>query len=166
MMLQSAEQQLQWLVDRALISDLLFSFARALDTRDYATYASNYAEDGVLELPQPSAGGGTLIMRRDEMLEKVPRSLAKYGATHHISSNHQIAVDGDSASSRSYLQAVHVGSVPTDHWDGGGWYDCSYRRTAAGWKFVTVKLTAVWLTGTPTKFNTEAPAAQHLAAGA
>jgi hypothetical protein len=157
-MQQSIEQQVQWLVDRALISDLLFSFARALDTRDYAAYVNNYAADGSIELPQPtSAGGGTFVMRRDEMLTKVPQTLNKYSATHHLSSNHQITIDGDSASSRSYLQAVHVGSTPNDHWDGGGWYDCSYRRTDAGWKFVTVKLTAVWLSGTPSRFTTEAP---------
>ena len=157
-MRQTLEQQVQWLVDRTLISELLCSFARALDTRDFATYASNYAEDGVLELPQPptadGGGGGKLILRRAEMLEKVPRSLAKYSATHHISSNHQIVIDGDHATSRSYLQAVHVGATPLEHWDAGGWYDCSYRRTDAGWKFVSVKLTAVWLTGNPTTFKT------------
>ena len=156
-MQQSLEQQVQWLVDRALISDLLFGFARALDTRDFAAYADNYTADGVLEIPQPpTAGGGAgvLVMRRDEMLAKVPRSLARYSATHHISSNHQISIEGDSAVSRSYLQAVHVGATPMDHWDAGGWYDCSYRRTAAGWKFASVKLTAVWLTGDPARFST------------
>jgi ketosteroid isomerase-like protein len=157
-MQQSIEQQVQWLVDRALISDLLHSFARALDTKDFAAYVDNYTEDGTIELPQPSSTtGGKLLMRRDEMLAKVPHSLAKYSATHHLSSNHQITINGDTASSRSYLQAVHVGATPLDHWDGGGWYDSSYRRTAAGWKFVTVKLTVVWLSGTPTRFTTDAP---------
>ena len=152
---QSLEQQVQWLVDRALISELLFGFARALDTRDFAAYADNYTADGVLEIPQPpTAGGGVLVMRRDEMLTKVPRSLARYSATHHISSNHQISIEGDTAVSRSYLQAVHVGATPMDHWDAGGWYDCSYRRTAAGWKFASVKLTAVWMTGDPARFST------------
>jgi ketosteroid isomerase-like protein len=134
------EQQVQWLVDRALISDLLYSFARALDTRDFATYVDNYAPDGVVELPGFS-------MQRSEMLERVPRSLARYSATHHISSNHQITIAGDTAESRSYLQAVHVGATQTEHWDAGGWYDCTYRRTPEGWKFVRVKLTAVWRNG-------------------
>ena len=57
------EEKVQWLVDRALISELLHSFARALDTRDWAGYAGNYTDDGWLELParagavlaQPSA---------------------------------------------------------------------------------------------------------------
>jgi hypothetical protein len=136
------EAKLQWLIDRAQISDLLHSFARALDTRDVAAYVDNFAADGYIELP-------SFAMRRDEMFERVPKSLARYSATHHLSCNHQITIDGDTAQSRSYLQAVHVGAKPTEHWDAGGWYDCSYRRTTAGWKFVHVKLTAVWLNGDP-----------------
>jgi hypothetical protein len=31
-----------------------------------------------------------------------------------------------------------------DDWLLLGWYDCSYRRTDAGWKFVEVVLRPVW----------------------
>jgi uncharacterized protein YceH (UPF0502 family) len=145
--IESLQQQVRWLVDRAEISELLHSFARALDTRDFAAYAANYAEDGHIELP-------TFSMSRAEMLDKVPKSLARYSATHHMSCNHQITVTGDTAASRSYLQAVHVGATPTEHWDAGGWYDCLYRRTVDGWKFVHVKLTAVWRNGDATTLPT------------
>jgi hypothetical protein len=144
-------EQVQWLVDRALISDLLYSFARSLDTRDFATYVGNYSEHGYIELPQPT--GGTFVLKRAQMSEKVPASLSKYSATHHISSNHQIEINGDTALARSYLQAVHVGKTPSDHWDAGGWYDCTFERTSAGWKFQRVKLTAVWLSGDPSDFE-------------
>lgn len=143
--------QVQWLVDRSMISDLLYSFARALDTKDFTAYVGNYAENGSIELPQPT--GGTFVLQRAEMLDKVAASLSKYSATHHISSNHQIEIAGDTAASRSYLQAIHVGAKPTDHWGAGGWYDCTYKRTPEGWKFHRVKLTAVWLSGDPSDFN-------------
>jgi hypothetical protein len=65
------------------------------------------------------------------------------------STNHQITVTGDTAVSRSYLHAVHVRESPFDHWDAGGWYDCSYARTPEGWKFTRVRLTVVWLAGDP-----------------
>ena len=77
----------------------------------------------------------------------VPKSLGHYTATHHISSNHQITIDGDNAHSRSYLQGVHVGPKPAEHWTAGGWYDCRYVRTSEGWKFARVRLTCVWLSG-------------------
>jgi hypothetical protein len=144
----STEALLRWLVDRTQISDLLFSFASALDSKDWKRYAENYADDGYIELPDPqSTVGATVILRKEKMLELLPKSLGRYVATHHISTNHQIAIDGNQADSRSYLQAVHVTGKPTDHWTAGGWYDCHYVRTAQVWKFARVKLTAVWLTG-------------------
>ena len=42
--------QVQWLVDRAAISDLLNDVARALDDLDWEGYASNYTDDGVLDI--------------------------------------------------------------------------------------------------------------------
>ena len=146
-MTDSITDKVQWLVDRALISDLLFSFARALDTRDFETYVSNFSEDGTLELPGQNGGAG-VILRRNQLMDTL-QGLKKFSATHHISTNHQITIEEDTASSRSYLQAVHVGDSPFDHWDAGGWYDCEYRRTQEGWKFTRVKLTEVWLAGNP-----------------
>ena len=145
--------QVQWLTDRARISDQLHAFASALDRRDWAAYVDLYADDGTLELPRPE--GGTLVMRKAQMSETVPKSLGRYLATHHISSNHQVAVDGDEATSRSYLQAVHVRRRPTDHWTAGGWYDCRLRRIGGQWKFAHVKLSMIWLSGEPGTIDPE-----------
>jgi len=147
----SLSDKVQWLVDRVLISELLFSFARALDTKDVDAYVNNYAKDGVLELPDPaSTTGEVLIIPRNRMSEFVRKGIVTtYSATHHISANHQITIAGDTAMSHSYLQAVHVGATPMEHWDAGGWYDCNYIRTPEGWRFTHVRLTAVWMTGTP-----------------
>jgi hypothetical protein len=144
-------ENVQWLVDRAMISELLFSFAYTLDTKDVAGYVNNYAEGGILELPDPtSTTGAYIVIHRNEMDDLISKGIVTaYSATHHISANHQIILTEDTAVSRSYLQAVHVGATPFDHWDAGGWYDCKYIRTPGGWKFTHVKLTAVWLTGKP-----------------
>jgi hypothetical protein len=156
-MRDSLSEKVQWLADRVLISELLYSFAYSLDRKDVEAYVNNYAKDGVLELPDPtSTTGETLIIPRSRMAEFVRNGIVKaYSATHHISTNHQITITGDIAMSRSYLQAVHVGATPLDHWDAGGWYDCNYIRTPDGWKFTHVKLTAVWLTGTPGRIEPE-----------
>ena len=142
------ERQVRWLMDRVAISELLHSFARALDTSDYESYAENYAEGGSIELPDPKRPGCKIVLEKARMLEQVPASLGRYAATHHISTNHQIHIEGDAAKSRSYLLAVHVNREPSDHWSVGGWYDCEYVRTAGGWKFNRVRLTPVWVTGT------------------
>jgi hypothetical protein len=148
-MTDAINEKVQRLVDRALISDLLFSFASALDTRDFNTYVENFADEGVLELPAPPAGSGAHTeIKRNQLMETL-QGLKKFSATHHISTNHQITINKDTATSRSYLQAIHVGASPFDHWDAGGWYDCRYQRTPEGWKFTHVKLTEVWLAGDP-----------------
>jgi hypothetical protein len=144
----SSEQKLDWLVDRARISDLLFSFAAALDTKDWNAYVANYVDGGFIELPDPKSDrGATFRITKEEMPTLVPRSLGRYRATHHISANHQIVIDGDSATTRSYLQAVHVKGDPAAHWTAGGWYDCRLKRTVEGWKFTEVRLTPIWLSG-------------------
>lgn len=57
-------QQVQWLVDRAAISDLIVEFARCLDVRDWEGYVANFADDGVLELPFASFEGREAIAAR------------------------------------------------------------------------------------------------------
>ena len=138
--------QLQWLIDRAAISDLLIDFARALDDRDWEGYANNYAEDGVLALlPTVNYTG------RAGMAEFVEGSLGKFAWTHHISSNHAIDLDGDTATTRSYLIAAHVldASDPSVHGDVAGWYNCDVRRTEEGWRFARVSLNVRYSSGKP-----------------
>jgi len=155
-MCESNNAQVQWLVDRAHISDLLFSFASCIDTKNYQGYADNFVEGGYVELPEPtSKTGETFKMYREKMVELMPHGLGKYKGTHHLSTNHQITIQGDTATSRSYLQAVHIGETPHDHWDGGGWYDSTYQRTPQGWKFASVKLNVLWLTGAPKQMKAD-----------
>jgi len=150
------QAQLQWLVDRAQISDLLYSFASCLDAKDYQGYANNFVDGGYVEIPEPtSTKGETFKMFKEKMPELMPHGLSKYTGTHHISSNHQIKVDGDTASSRSYLQATHIGATPFEHWAGGGWYDCTFRRTPQGWKFATARLNVLWISGNPKQMKAE-----------
>ena len=148
-MTRSIEEKVQWLLDRAAISDLLCSFARTLDTKDFLAYADNFAPEGFVELPDPMQPGQTFILRKADMLDKLPRSLGRYSATHHLSANHQIEIQADIAHSCSYLQAVHVKGLAPDHWSAGGWYECDYVRCGAGWRFSRVRLTAVWIDGEP-----------------
>lgn len=135
--------QLQWLVDRAALSDLLVELADALDARDGARYATLYTEDGVLELP-----GGVRAEGREQLQAGVERGIAHYDAVWHLSANHAIELDGDAARTRSYVIAVHRhGPKPEHHATGAGWYTNTARRTPVGWRFSTVRLEIVWTAG-------------------
>jgi ketosteroid isomerase-like protein len=136
------DDRLQWLVDRARISDLLVAYAWLVDTGDFDGLAALFADDGALHLPfatlpTSELAGGSKI------------ALGPYAATHHISANHAIEITGDSASSRSYFQAVHVPTTDEAgrHADIGGRYDNTYRRINGQWRFVVVRVTFVWTLG-------------------
>ncbi|ONI92185.1 hypothetical protein ALI22I_05160 [Saccharothrix sp. ALI-22-I] len=114
-----SSEQLRWLVDRALIGDLLIEFARRLDLRGWDGYSELYTVDGELELLGPTIARG-----RAEISEFAARSLGRYEATWHLSAAHTIDIDGDTARTRSSLFAVHVlGDHGRSHADGAGWYD-------------------------------------------
>ncbi|ADB50517.1 nuclear transport factor 2 family protein [Conexibacter woesei] len=138
--------QVAWLVDRARISDLLHSYARCVDTKDWDGFVANFTADAVLEYPWE--GEWSRHEGQAGLAEKLDRSFSRYHATQHMSSNHQISIDGDTARSTSYLHSSHIRSAEDqqDHWDVGGWYHCEYVRTAEGWRFTHLVLEAVWQT--------------------
>ena len=135
--------QLQWLVDRAQISDLLVAMARALDERDGAAYAALFAEDGVLVL------GEMHIRGREALAAGVAQNLGGYGAVWHLSSNHAIVIDGDRARTRSYVLGAHRhGDELAQHADMAGWYDATMVRLAEGWRLTSVSASVLWTSGT------------------
>ena len=136
------DRQLQWLVDRAAISDLIVAMARALDERDGSAYAELFTDDGVLEL------GELRIVGRDALAEGVGHNLGGYGAVWHLSSNHGIEIDGDDARVRSYVIGVHRhGDDLAHHADMAGWYDSTLQRTSAAWRFASVSARVIWTSG-------------------
>ena len=133
----------EWLRGRAEISDTLHEFADALDSQDWQRYAGLYADDGILELPWGE------VVTKDRLVESTSHNLGRFHATQHISTNHRVSVDGDGATSSSYLIATHVFPPDQDraHWVIGARYDCTFRRENGAWKFTHVTLSTIWHTG-------------------
>lgn len=140
----SLEENVQTLVDRAEIHDLLLAYARCADTKDWAGFADLFADDGHIILPFGK-------LEKADMARATAAVLSPFEETQHLFSNISIAIDGDSATTNHYLQATHVPSAREQgiHADIGGWYDNTCRRTAKGWKLVSVGLTFVWSDGIP-----------------
>lgn len=124
----------QDIADRAAISDVVISYATALDTRDWALLRSilldpvhiDYTSfDPALDRRMPA----------DDWVENV-KQLAGFDATQHISSNHVHSLDGDRASCVSYMQAGHFLKRPEGdyHCFLYGHYINNLVRTSGGWK--------------------------------
>ena len=140
-------QQLQWLLDRAAISDLMIEYARSVDERDWEAFGAIWAEEATFALPVAEAHGRDAIVAA---VSDPEQGVSAWDSTHHLNTNHQIHIDGDTATARACLFASHIrlAHVPNEHSDAGGWYDCTFRRTPDGWRYTSSSLTISWETGT------------------
>jgi hypothetical protein len=150
----SIEERLQWLVDRAMVNDLLVEHARCLDQRDWTTLQSLFTEDGYLQLPYDRVPARMMARLSEEHLS------GYLGGTLHMSANYAIEIDGDHATARSYFLAAHVNSDDLyDHGDVAGWYDSTFRRVGDGWRFASIDETFRWKSGSGLPDETYVPKA-------
>jgi hypothetical protein len=149
----TAPADLQTLLDRAAISDVLITYAAAVDRRDWALFRSLFTDRVFLDFRtfDPSL---YREMDADEVVD-LARKLAAFDATQHISANHAHTIEGDRATCVSYMQAGHFLTRP----DGQhacflyGFYTNELVRTAAGWKIERYALTVTAQQGDPRVFE-------------
>ena len=134
--------KVQRLADKAELDELVASYARAVDTRDFVAWQALFTEDG-------GYGNPPQHVPRRLLVEAGARLLETYGSTQHILGQHSVSIDGDEATGRCYFIGVHVGDAsPTaKRADVGGWYENRYRRTEGVWRIVTVGGQVVWTAG-------------------
>lgn len=131
--------------DRADIIDLTHRYCWALDTNQW------HELDDVF-LPDATAQLGTHECKDLDQIKQVcSNALGKLDDSQHIVATHQVAVDGDTATSRCYLHAQHVrrGASQGPHYIVGGRYEDDLVRTTAGWRIKRRILTVMWTEGNP-----------------
>lgn len=100
---------LQKLLDRAAIADLLALYCRGVDRMDEATLRSIYHEDAIED-----RGEGLFVGNAQQWVGWTLRLLPAFKATQHAIQNILIEIDGDTAYSETYFQAYHRFGKP-DH---------------------------------------------------
>jgi uncharacterized protein (TIGR02246 family) len=139
----SDSERLSALFDAEAIRALITRFGRCQDERRWADYAALFTEAGVLELPFGSVAGRAAISAQ------VESDLGVYAATQHVSTNHDVELDGDRALARATFIATHVTTADrTAFWQGGGVYRFELRRVDGTWQIAQVTLSPVWLSAT------------------
>ena len=133
------------LADRIAIMDLTIAYCWALDTRQWDALDDVFAEDVTAELAAPLMHGVEAIKAR------VARALVPLDDSQHMVTNHQIVVDGDTATCRCYLHAQHVrrGVEGGDNFVIGGRYEDTMVRTPNGWRISHRRLVSMWREGNP-----------------
>ena len=116
--------------DRFELQDVMLKYATGIDERDFDSYRSCFCED--LEV----RGFGKEIMHGvDVWLAFVKNALESYSTTQHMLGPQAAIIDGDNATTRTDLQALHVRKQPEGQiyllW---GTYKTDMVRVEGRWK--------------------------------
>jgi 3-phenylpropionate/cinnamic acid dioxygenase small subunit len=132
--------------DHRNISNLLVRYATGIDRRDWPLFRTVFTDDCELDYGEIGAWKGV-----DAVTEFMTQAHAMAGHTLHRLSNQAIAVDGDTAAARTYVDALIMMSDNRSGVNGIGVYDDEIVRTAGGWRIARRKFTAVHVStvGTP-----------------
>jgi hypothetical protein len=145
-------EKLQWLYDRARITDVVTRFAVALDTRDWALHRTCFAETVTFDYP---ASGGHRVLKAIDLADTSPPFFEHFDATQHLSTNHQIEIDGDQAICTSTLHARHFRSSerPEPLQVQIGYYRNHLQRQDGDWKIFLSEQQVFWTEGNQALFD-------------
>lgn len=131
--------------DEQAIIDLAIAYTWALDTTSIDELRDVFAPDATADLNGVHCEGVQAIMARIE------RPLSRLDRTQHLVGNHQVRVEGDTATHRCHLQSQHVkrDTEGGDNYLIGGIYEDRLARTPDGWRITHRTLTAIWTEGNP-----------------
>ena len=132
--------------DRDELVELLSRYAWIVDAKDWDdTPATVFAERVRWDF-EGVGGGPEREIERTALVDGLRAFFARWQATHHAITNHQIHVDGDVATIRAHVHAEHwrlPDVAPDDgtRWLVVGFYDDVAVRTPGGWRLRSVRLT-------------------------
>jgi hypothetical protein len=124
--------------DRQDISDLLVRYATGIDRHDWPLFRTVFTDDCQLDYGEIGTWNGVAAVT--EFMEGSHAGVQ----TLHRMSNQAIAVDGDKAEARTYVDMVMVGEG-TSGVNVIGYYDDEIVRTDDGWRIARRHFTSVRL---------------------
>ena len=135
---------LQEISDRIEIEDLLCRYSIALDSKSFEDLGTVFADDAQCDFGSLGSPTGPT-----EIAALIQQTLSTLDSTQHLLGKSLITVDGDHATSRTYLISQHIReSAPGEkHYFIGGEYVDTLVRTADGWRIRTRRLDRMWTEG-------------------
>lgn len=126
--LAALKVQVQGLLDREAIRQVMLTYARTIDSRDWATHRTLFADEVEVEKGEKRT--------RENLMRGKMAFFAQTKATQHIGMVTEIDVKGDDAHVVSLLHAQHY--LPNDNGESVqrmiGTYDYWLRRSPSGWQ--------------------------------
>jgi hypothetical protein len=132
------------LLDERDIVAVAFRYCRALDTKDWPLLGEVFLPDSTADL-----SSGVDLIGIDAIVQRIRTALEHLDLSQHLVGNHEVTIDGDTATHQCYLQAQHVRQAATGgpNYLVGGQYRDRLVRTADGWRIAHRTLTVMWTDG-------------------
>lgn len=134
--------------DRLAITDLLHTYAWAIDEQDWDLLATVFTPDAHLDYSSnPGGVKGGFAEVRDWLASVMPY----FPVTQHLMSNSLVTLDGDRATARTMVhnpQGARTRQGPPHIFYVGARYDDELVRTDAGWRIAKRVETTIWFDGT------------------
>lgn len=129
--------------DRTAIIDQTIAYCWAIDERNWPALHDIFLPGATAELGNGTENGINAIVAR------ISGVLNPLDSSQHLVCNHQVAVNGDTATSRCYLQAQHVRRNAQNgrNYLVAGRYEDSWARTPQGWRIAHRRLVVMWTDG-------------------
>jgi SnoaL-like domain len=123
----------------------------AVDSLRWDLFDQTFTEDAHVEFGGPAKWDDLASLKRDFAMVHRP-----FDATQHVTSNHQVVVNGDRANCLSYVHARFIRQVAQggNMFESAGWYDDQLVKLAAGWRIRFRSCRAVWSGGNPLVLQT------------
>lgn len=131
--------------DHLAIIDVAVAYTWALDTKQIEHLRSVFAPDATADLR------GVECVGVDAIIARIGGSILRLDRTQHLVGNHQVRIDGDTATHRCQLQSQHVreGVEGGANYIVGGYYDDRLVRTPDGWRISHRVMQQTWGEGNP-----------------
>ena len=120
------------------VAEVLVRYATGVDRRDWDLFRSCFTDDVHAEYE-----GIETWESVDAITAYMETAHAEMGHTLHRLSNMSITVDGDTATARSYVDAVLMAADNRTGLNAIGYYDDELLRTASGWRIARRRFTMV-----------------------
>lgn len=136
---------LQELQDKSEITDLIYRYATAVDTKDWGLLTSVFTEDAHLDYSSVGYPPGS----RDEVLAVLCNAIGQVPLTQHFVTNIEIKLDGDRATVRAmFYNPMRLPGAAELTYCGGN-YHHEVVRTADGWKSCRLTEESLWFSNHP-----------------
>lgn len=131
--------------DDADIARLLYTYARAVDTKDWELYRSVFTEDAHIDYAGSTIPPGS----RDQVAGILSQAFATIPWSMHYITNIEADIDGDTATVRAMFYNPMQLPGMAEMSSCGGYYHHELIRTADGWRSRHLREDNVWFVNRP-----------------